>query len=116
MRKDLFDQLVEWRVGVRRGLHERVEVHDDQVDQGDAVLPGGGEVARLGAARQDAAVHLGVQGLHPAVHHLGEAGHLGDADDGQPGVLQGAGGAAGGDEVEAARGQCAREVDDTSFV
>jgi hypothetical protein len=47
---DLLDEIVERHVGPRRGLHERVEVHDDEIDEADAVGPGGLEV--LGCARR----------------------------------------------------------------
>ena len=39
---------------------------------------GGAVVLGVAADGEQAAVHLGVQRLQPAVHHLGKAGVLGD--------------------------------------
>ena len=44
------------------------------------------EIVGTMPAGQDAAVDLRVQGLDPAVHHLGEAGDVGDVGDRQAGV------------------------------
>jgi hypothetical protein len=71
----------------------------------DAVLLQRGHVLGQVAARQQAAVHLGVQGLDAAVQHFGEAGDLGHLGHGQALVGQQLGGAAGGDELHAQRVQ-----------
>ena len=57
-------------------------------------------------------MHLGVQGLDPAVEDLGEAGHFGDAGDLHALLGQLLRGAAGGDDLEAARAEAARQLDD----
>ena len=57
------------------------------------------------AAREDAAVDLGVQRLDAAVHHLGKAGDVRDVDDRQAGIGEGLGRAAGRDQLESARGE-----------
>ncbi len=93
-------RIVERQVGTCRRLGKGIQVHDDQVDRLDAVLPDRRQVLGQVAPRQDAAVHPGMQGLHPAVEHLGKAGHLGDADDGQAGAGQGVGRAAGGHQLQ----------------
>ena len=41
---DLFDQRLERRRRVRGGLHERIEIDDDEVDQGDPVCGGRFEI------------------------------------------------------------------------
>src|SRR4029079_16983618 len=64
------------------------------------------------ALGQDARVHLGVQGLDPAVEDLREAGHVGDAGDLQAFLAELLRGAAGGDDLEAARAEAARQLDD----
>ena len=60
------------RSGVRRRLRERIEIDDHEVDRRDAVRRHGRQVVGTMPARQDAAVHLRMQGLDAAVHHLGE--------------------------------------------
>ena len=77
------------------GRLEGVEIDDQQVDGRDAVRLGGAGVLGVAADGEQAAVHLGMQRLEAAVHHLGEAGVLGDVGDGDAGVLQGLGRAAG---------------------
>ena len=64
-----------------------------------------GELQVLGmmAAREDAAVDLGMERLDPAVHHFGKAGDIADVDHRQPRLGQGLGRAAGRDQLEAAR-------------
>ena len=56
---------------------ERVKVDHQQVDHLDAMGFHRGQVLGIVAQRQKPAMHLGMQGLHAAVHHLGEAGHFG---------------------------------------
>ena len=53
--------------------------------------------------RQDAAVDIGVQRLHPAVHDLGKAGDIADVNDGDPGLFDGPHRAAGGDDLHPRR-------------
>ena len=77
------------------GRLEGVEVDHQQIDRLDAVRLGGAGVLGVAADGEEAAVDLGVKGLDPAVHHLGEAGEGGDVGDGDAGVPQGLGGAAG---------------------
>jgi len=52
-------------------------------------------VILVGADRQQAAMHLRMQRLDAAVHHLGKTGQLGDIDDLEARVLERLGGAAG---------------------
>ena len=59
---------------------------------------------------------LGVKRLDAAVEHFGEAGEFGDVFDGDAGVAQEFGGASGGDEFDAERGELAGEIDESGFV
>ena len=68
------------------------------------------------AAAEQAAVHHRVQRLDPAVHHFGEAGDVADVAHRQARVAQRFGGAAGGEQFDAQRGQGAREVDQAGLV
>ena len=70
------------------GRLERVEVDHQQVDRRDAVRGSRRHVLGVVAHGQQAAVHLGCSVLTPAVHHLGEAGVLGDVLHGDAGVLR----------------------------
>ena len=70
---------------------ERIEIDHDQVDRLDALRGDRGEVVGPMAPGEDAAVDLGMEGLDPAVHHLGKAGHVRHIGDGQAGVGKGLG-------------------------
>ena len=59
-----------------------------------------GDVFGIVAQREQAAVDFGVQGFDPAVHHLGEAGDVGDIFHGQSRVAEEFGGAAGADQLD----------------
>ena len=67
-------------------------------------------------AREQAAVHLGVQRLHATVHHLGETRHLLDRNHGDPGLPEGLGGATGGHDLPAERDQLPGELHDAALV
>jgi hypothetical protein len=68
------------------------------------------------AARQQAAVHLGVQGLDAAVEHLGERRDLGHFGHGKASFGQQLGGAAGGDQGHAQTVQGLGQFDDAGLV
>src|SRR4029453_4257893 len=91
---------------------ERIEVHHHHVHRRDTLVAEGRSGRGAPATGQDAGVDLRVQGLHAAVEDLGEPGDLGDAGDLHSLLGQLLGGAAGGDDLEAAVGQAAREVGD----
>ena len=97
---DVFDGFFEGGVGFGDGGFKGVEVDDDQVDGLDVVLLHGGEVGGVVAEGEKAAVDEGMEGFDAAVHHFGEAGEVGDVFHGDPGVAEGFGGAAGGDEFD----------------
>ena len=109
---DLLDELLEGDARARRGLFERIQVHDHDVDEADPVRLERGEVVVPIPARKDAAVDTGVERLHASVQHLRKAGDRRDARHGEAGVRQSAGRPAGRDELEAARGERAGEVDE----
>src|SRR5690606_3505818 len=111
---DVLDDVLELRVPVGGDLLERVQVQHQQVDRLDAV-PGHHRVVHA-APPEQGAVHLRVQGLDPAVHDLGEAGDLGDILHGQTGLAQGAGGAAGGQQLDVVGGEGAGEFDQAGLV
>src|SRR5690606_6016670 len=78
---DVLDGGGQVAVRVRHRGREGVEVDHHHVDGFDAVLVHDGVVGA--APAQDATVDFRVQGLHPAIHHLGKArviGHLHGGD------------------------------------
>ncbi len=113
---DVLDQGLERRGGLRGRLAEGVEIDDHEVDGRDAVAREGLEVAGVIAAREDAAVHERMQRLDAAVHHLGRAGDLRHLEHGKPGPGEGLCRAAGGHDLDAARDQAARELDEAALV
>ena len=112
---DVLDAIVVGRAVGDGGL-ERVEVHHQQVDRLNAVLLHRLGVFGIGADRQQPAVHLRMQRLHPSVHHFRKAGELGNVGDGKPGVIQRLGGAAGGNELDAVVGKLIGEFDQAGLV
>ena len=111
---DVLDDLVHRGVGSGRHLLERIQVEHQQVDRRDAVF-GHHRVVDARAPEQAAVDHR-MQRLDAAVHHFREAGDVADVPDLQAGVAQRLGGAAGGQQFDAGRGECAREVDKTGLV
>ena len=87
-------------IGLGNRLLKLVEVHAHQVDHLDAVLGSLGHVLLRIATRQQTAVHLGVQRLHTAVHHLGESGELLDGRNRHARLLNGLGGTTRGDDFD----------------
>ena len=98
------------------GLLEGIEIDDDQINAGNAELGADGGVVGIGAPLEDAAMHLGVEGLDPPAKNFWELGDGGDILDGDAGLAQGRGGAAGGQEGDAEVGQAAGQGDQTGFV
>ena len=113
------DLLDAGRQGRRRVLHrlaERVEVDGDDVDARDAERVERREVRRLAAVGEDAAVHLGMEGLHASVEDLGEAGHFRDRRHRQPRLRQRLRGASRRDDLDAERDEAAGEVEEPRLV
>src|SRR5262249_4370176 len=94
----------------------RIEADDEEIDRLDAVRAHGGGVIRVVTDGEQAAMDLGMQRLHPAVHHFGEAGHLGDIERANAGVRQRLAGASSRDELDSRRRQRARELDEARLV
>jgi hypothetical protein len=99
-----------------RRLGERVEVADEQVERRDAEVVELGNVRRLSQVGQQPGVHLRVQGLHPAVEALGEAGQLLDRRDRGAGGRDARGRRAGGHDLHAGGRQGADEVVEAGLV
>ena len=68
------------------------------------------------ASRQQAAMHLGMQGLDTAIEHFGKTGERGHLGHRQAALGQQLGGAARRDQFDAQRMQRAREFKDAGFV
>jgi hypothetical protein len=113
---DLLDQRVKRRRRVRRRLHKWIEIDDDDVDQADAVRGNCGQIVGPIASGQDAAMQGRVKRLHPAVEHLGKAGHLGDIGDRQARIGQRPRRAAGGNQFETARDEALAQIGQAGFV
>ncbi len=91
---DVLDAVVIGLAGGDRRL-ERVEVDDEQVDRRDAMAEHRGLVLGMRADGEQAAMHLGMQRLDAAVHHLREAGQLRHVLDLEAGRGNRLGGASG---------------------
>ncbi len=113
---DVLDRVFQRALFLRHRLHERVQVHDEQIDRRNAVLLERGHVFRQVAAREDAAVHLRVQRLHAPVKHFREARVVGDFGDGQARVREQFRGAAGRQDLDAEVRQRFGEIDDAGLV
>ncbi|MCY1238704.1 hypothetical protein D9M72_514580 [compost metagenome] len=98
------------------GLHERVEVHDDEVERLDLHAGQGFHVGGDAAVGQDAAVHARVERLDAAVQHLRRAGNFLDLLDGDACGRDLLRGGAGGDDLDACFVQALRELLQTGLV
>ena len=78
----VFEGVLEGRAVGADDLDEGVEVGGHDVYGLDTARVEFGAVGVEVAAREDAAVYDGVEGLDPAVEHLREAGEVGDLGDG----------------------------------
>jgi hypothetical protein len=112
---DVLDGVVEG-VRLRHRGDEGIQVDAYQVDVAHAMLVHRRDMFGQVAARQDAAVHLGMQRLDPAVEHFRKAGVFADVDHRQTGVAQRLGGAAGGEQFDAGVGERAGEIDQAGFI
>ena len=111
---DVLDGIGQVTARLGHGGGEGVEVDRDQVDRLDAVLLHHRAVE--GATAEDAAVDFRVQGLHATVHHLREAGVVGDFHRGHAVVLEQLVGAAGGEDFHAEGLEFAGEFEDAGLV
>ena len=113
---DILDGVLHLHVGLRDRLPERIEVHADHVDKLDLVLLQRFQVFGIVAAGQQAAVHVGVQGLDAAVADFGKSRHVADVDNLDTAVGQQFHRAARGDHLPAQGTQALGEINDTRFV
>ena len=108
---DVLDDFLERRAARHRRF-ERIKIDDDEIDGRDAVLFHFGDVLGIVAQSENAAVDFRMQSFHPAIHHLGKAGELGNIFHRDFIVAQKRRRAAGGDELDAqfarARGKIRR--------
>ena len=72
---DLLDALVDVGAGVD-GFGERIQVDDHEFERGDAEFGQRRNMFGFALIGEQAGMHVRVQGLDPAVEHLGEAGDL----------------------------------------
>ena len=107
---DLLDGLFPRNALPRHGGLERIEVHHDQLEREDAVLGQRLHVVGIVVAAEDSAVDLRMEGFEPAIHHLGEAGVLGDVADGDALALQVFSGSAGAENLHAGGDKPAGEI------
>ena len=82
------------------GVEERIEVDHDEVDRGDVMRVHRRDMVGIVADREEPAMNLRVERLHPPVHHLREAGQVGDVADLGAELAQPGRGAAGRDDLD----------------
>jgi hypothetical protein len=113
---DVLDRLRKRGIAPRHRLAEGVQVHGDEIDGGEPA--GGHRLHMLGhvTPREYAGVHFRMQGLHPAIEHLGKAGVIGDFGHGQAGLAQELRGTAGRNEPHAEPRESLREFEHTGLV
>ena len=107
---DVLDQIFKRHARLGRGFLEGVKIDHHHVDGLNAVLGNSAAVRSHSAPVQDAAVHLGMQGLHPPVEHLGKTGEFGNILHADPGVAQQLRGAAGRNQFHAHAGKFAGKL------
>jgi hypothetical protein len=112
---DLLHALGEGLPGLDR-LAERVEVHHHEVDRRDVARLHVRLVGGEAAAVEDAAVHAGVERLHPAAQDLRRLRVVADGDDRHARVRERALRAAGGEQLHAERGEPPGEGDEAGLV
>ncbi len=113
---DVLDRLRKCGLRLGNGFAKRIEVYGDEIDRCDAVLLERREVVLIVTSRQQSAVHLRMQRLHPAVHHFRESRDVLDANDRDPLASEGLGGAAGRDDLPLEGHQFSGELDNSAFV
>ena len=106
---NLLDTLVEGRARRNRVL-EGVQVAHDQVKRLDTELRDLLAVRGLTLIGQDAGMDEGVQGLHSALEHLGETGHVVDRGHSHASGRDAGSRGAGGDDLHAGLAKGASKV------
>ncbi len=113
---DLLDQRGVIEVALRRGLLEAIQVHHHQAEGIDTQFRELLAVRGVSEVRQHPAVDARMERLDTAVEHLRRTGDLGHVGDRQSGLAQGPCGATGGDQLEAAIDEAARELREAGLV
>ena len=98
---DVFNRIIQRAIGHGHRGFKRIEVDHQQVDSFNAVVLQSLHVGRHITPRQQAAVHLGVQGFDSAIQHFRKPGQVGDFAHRQTLGGQQLRRAAGGDQVHA---------------
>jgi len=111
----LLQGLIQGDAGPGHRLGEGVEVDDHHVQWGDAQTP---QFVQMGGlpAGQNAAVNGRVQGFDPPIQDFWKSGDLLHGSHGKTGLLEHAGGAAGGDEFHPHIGQPPGQFHQTGLV
>lgn len=113
---DVFYGVFKAAIGLGDRRFEGVEIHHHHVDRFDAVLLHLGHVRGVVAHAEQAAVHLGVQGLHPAIEHLGKTGVFRNILDRNTFLPQQVGRAARRKDLDPEIRQFPGKSDDTGFI
>ncbi len=95
---------------------ERIKIDDEKVDRLDVMREHRRFMLGIFADRQKTAVHLRVQSLQPAVHHLRKLREIGDVANREPRFGERFARAAGGDKLHPMRRQNPRKFDKAGFV
>ena len=113
---DVLNRIMQAHVGLGHGGFEGIEIHHHQVNRRNAVRFHRALVRGVATNVEQAAVDKGMQRLHAAVEHLRKAGVIADVLDRQPGLPEGLGGAAGGDQFHPVGGQYLGKGDEAGFI
>ena len=113
---DILDGVVEGAVGVGHGCLEGIEIDHDHVDRRDVMLCHFGDVGRVIAQTEQAAVNFRVQGLDATIEHFRVAGVFGDILYLKPGLPQHARGASRGEDFNPESAQSLGKRNDAGFV
>ena len=96
---NVLDGLLDGDVRFGDGLLEGIQIDHHQVNQLDGIIRHVLHVIGIVPQRQERTVYFGMQGLHPAVHHLREARQIGDGAHLHTRLRQRPRGAPGGDDL-----------------
>jgi hypothetical protein len=113
---DILDQLLERHAGLGGSFLEGVEIHHNHIDRLNAVLADGCDMRGNITPMQNAAMHLGMQRLDPAIEHFRKAGEFGNVFHDDARIAQQLGCPSGGDKFNAEVRELPREVDEASLV
>ena len=113
---DVLNRIRKRATGIGHGRFKRVQIDDQQVDGGNAVILQGCHMRGQIAPRQQAAMNLWVQGFDAAIQHFRKARVVGHFCDRQTVVSEQFGGAAGGQQLDAQRVQALGQFKKAGFV